>query len=92
MSQLEGCRRGARIFSTETTVTDDDGLALYGSKNLYIRKRAKGTERSDLPDQDQGVAKFFDKEPEMQMCYEPCHIDLAIMPGIDGHFDTQVTP
>ena len=91
MSQLEGCRRGGKIFSTETTVTDENGLALYGSKNLYIRKRAKGTERSDLPDQDQGVLKFFDKEPEMQMCYEPCHIDLAIMPGIDGHFDTQVT-
>lgn len=91
MSQLEGCKRGGKIFSTETTVTDDTGLALYGSKNLYIRKRAKGTERSDLPDQDEGVAKFFDKEPEMAMTYEPCHIDLAIMPGIDGHFDTQVT-
>ena len=36
------------------TVTNDDGLALYGSKNLYIRKRAKGTERSDLADQDDG--------------------------------------
>ncbi|MDR0491643.1 MAG: hypothetical protein LBH28_10420 [Oscillospiraceae bacterium] len=92
MSQLEGCRRGALIFSTETTVTDENGLALYGSKNLYIRKRAKGTERSDLPDQDEGVAKFFDKEPEMKMSYDPAQIDLAIMPGIDGHFDTQVTP
>jgi len=91
MSQLEGCRRGALIFSTETTVTDDTGLALYGSKNLYIRKRAKGTERSDLPDQDQGVLKFWDKQPEMKMTYDPAHIDLAVMPGIDGHFDTQVT-
>lgn len=91
MSQLEGCRRGATVFSTETTVTDGDGLALYGSKNTYIRKRAKGTERSDLPDQDQGVAKFFNKEPEMVLSYEPAHIDLAIMPCIDGHFDTQVS-
>ena len=91
MSQLEGCRRGGLIFSTETTVTDESGLALYGSKNLYIRKRAKGTERSDLPDQDEGVAKFFNKEPEMKMAYDPAQIDLAIMPGIDGHFDTQVT-
>ena len=90
MSQLEGCRRGATVFSTETTVTDDEGLALYGSKNTYIRKRAKGTERSDLPDQDQGVAKFFNKEPEMKMSYEPANIDLAVMPCIDGHFDTQV--
>ncbi len=90
MSQLEGCRRGAKIFSTETTVTDEDGLALYGSKNIYVRKRAKGTERSDLADQDQGVAKFFNKEPEMEMCYEPCRMSLAILPCIDGHFDTQV--
>ena len=91
MSQLEGCRRGATVFSTETTVTDNDGLALYGSKNTYIRKRAKGTERSDLPDQDQGVAKFFNKEPEMKMSFDPARIDLAIMPCIDGHFDTQVS-
>lgn len=92
MTQLEGCRRGALIFSTETTVTDDDGIALYGSKNLYLRQRTKGTERSDLPDQDEGVLKFWDKQPEMNMTYEPSRIDLAIMPGIDGHFDTQVTP
>lgn len=92
MSQLEGCRRGGQIFSTETTVTDEDGLALFGSKNTYIRKRAKGTERSDIPDQDEGVLKFFDKEPEMPHCNEPREIDLVIMPGIDGHFDTKVVP
>lgn len=92
MTQLEGCRRGASIFSTETTVTDEYGLALYGSKNIYVRKRAKGTERSDLPDQDQGVVMFFGEEPHMEMAYDPCHVDLAIMPGIDGHFETQVSP
>ena len=92
MSQLEGCRRGGSIFSTETTVTDDEGTALYGSTNVYIRKRAKGTERSDLPSQDEGVLKFWDKEPEMTYASGPLKIDLAVMPGIDGHFDTQVTP
>ncbi len=91
MSQLEGCRRGASIFSTETTVMDGDFTALYGSKNIYVRHRAKGTERSDLPDQDQGVVKFFGKEPDMPMTSEPCRMGLAIMPCIDGHFDTQVT-
>ena len=90
MTQLEGCRRGAKVFSTETTVTDGDGLFLYGSKNVYVRKRAKGTERSDLADQDQGVAKFFDKEPEMPQTFDPAHMDLAVLPCIDGHFDTQV--
>lgn len=92
MSQLEGCRRGGYIFSTETTVTDEEGTALYGSTNVYIRKRAKGTERSDLPNQDEGVLKFWDKEPEMKYIEGPLKIDLAVMPGIDGHFDTQVTP
>ncbi|MEE0418837.1 MAG: hypothetical protein UDG86_02185 [Lachnospiraceae bacterium] len=92
MSQLEGCRRGGYIFSTETTVTDEDGTALYGSQNVYIRKRAKGTERSDLPNQDEGVLKFWDKEPEMKYANGPLKIDLAVMPGIDGHFDTKVVP
>ena len=91
MTQLEGCRRGALVFSTETTVTDETGLFLYGSKNVYIRKRAKGTERSDLPDQDQGVLKFWDKAPETPMTFDTARMALAVMPCIDGHFDTQVT-
>ena len=93
MSQLEGCRRGASIFSTETTVMDHEtGIALYGSKNIYVRKRAKGTERSDLADQDEGVKMFFGDEPDMPMCYEPTNMDLAIMPCIDGWFKTEVKP
>ena len=90
MTQLEGCRRGAKVFSTETTITDEDGLFLFGSKNVYVRKRAKGTERSDLADQDEGVAKFFDKEPEMPETYDSAYMDLAILPCIDGHFRTEV--
>ena len=90
MSQIEGCRRGGQIISTETTVTDDDGIVIMGSKNVYLRMRAKGTERADLPSQDQGVSKFFDKEPEFVNFEEPAPIDLVIMPGIDGHFDTKV--
>ncbi len=93
MTQLEGCRRGAEIFSTETTVMDHEtGIALYGSKNIYVRKRAKGTERSDLADQDEGVKMFFGDEPEMPMCYEPKNMDLAVMPCIDGWFKTEVKP
>ena len=93
MTQLEGCCRGAEIFSTETTVMDHEtGIALYGSKNVYVRKRAKGTERSDLADQDEGVKMFFGDEPEIPMCYEPKNMDLAIMPCIDGWFKTEVKP
>ena len=93
MTQLEGCRRGAEIFSTETTVMDHEScIALYGSKNIYVRKRAKGTERSDLADQDEGVKMFFGDEPEMPMCYEPKQMELAVMPCIDGWFKTEVKP
>ncbi len=90
MSQIEGCRRGGQVISTETTVTDDNGIVVMGSKNVYLRMRAKGTERADLPSQDQGVAKFFDKEPEFVNFEDPAPVDLVIMPGIDGHFDTRV--
>jgi hypothetical protein len=90
MSQIEGCRRGGRIISTETTVTDDRGIVVMGSKSVYLRTRARGTERADLPSQDQGVAKFFEKEPEFINFEDPAAVDLVIMPGIDGHFDTKV--
>ncbi len=90
MSQIEGCRRGGQVVSTETTVTDDEGVVVAGSKNVYLRMRAKGTERADLPSQDEGVAKFFDKEPEFRNFETPAPVDLVIMPGIDGHFATKV--
>jgi hypothetical protein len=90
MSQIEGCRRGGLVVSTETTVTDERGWAVMGSKNVFLRQRSKGTERSDLPDQDQGVAKFFDKTPEFINYEEPSDVDLVILPAIDGNFDTVV--
>jgi hypothetical protein len=89
MSQIEGCRRGGKVVSTETTVTDERGWAVMGSKDVYLRMRPKGTERADLPNQDEGVSKFFDKNPEFVNYDEPSDIDLVIMPGIDGHFDTK---
>lgn len=92
MTQLEGCVRGGKIFSTETTVTDEDGLCLYGSKHISITKRAKGTERSDVPDQDMGVKIFFGGYPDMPHYNDQCKVDLAIVPAIDGHFITQVKP
>jgi hypothetical protein len=90
MSQIEGCRRGGKVISTETTVTDDEGIVVMGSKSVYLRMRAKGTERADIPKQDEGVAKFFAEEPEFINFEEPSPVDLVIMPGIDGHFDTKI--
>jgi hypothetical protein len=52
--------------------------------------RAKGTERADKPNQDQGVAKFFDQTPQFVPYNEPSDTDLVILPSIDGNFDTKV--
>lgn len=92
MSQIEGCRRGAKVVSTETLVTDERGWAVMGSKNVFLRQRAQGTERSDLPNQDQGVAKFFDKTPQFVSFEQASEVDLVILPAIDGNFDTVVVP
>ena len=63
MAQIEGSKRGGLVVSTETTVTDERGWVVTGSKSVFLRTRSKGTERADKPDRDQGVAKFFDQTP-----------------------------
>jgi len=90
MAQIEGSRRGALVVSTETTVTDDRGWAVMGSKSVFLRERAKGTERADKLNQDQGVAKFFDKTPEFLNYDAPSDVDLVVIPCIDGNFDSKV--
>lgn len=91
MAQIEGSRRGGLLISTETTVTDERGWVVTGSKSVFLRTRSKGTERADKPDQDQGVAKFFDETPEFVTYDEPCDVDLVIVPAIDGNYSTQVS-
>ena len=88
MSQIEACKRGATILSTETTVLDFDGNYIMGSQKVYLRKRAKGTERIDKPSQDEGVAKFFDKDPEYALYKGEANIDLVMMPDMDGNYAT----
>lgn len=90
MSQIEGSQRGGLIVSTETTVTNEEGWVVMGSKNVFLRMRAKGTERIDKPDQDQGIAKLFNQIPEFIIHEESHDIDLVILPDIDGHYDTIV--
>ena len=47
MGQIEACRRGALLVSTETTVIDESGVAVMGSKAPFLKKRTEGTERAD---------------------------------------------
>ena len=91
MGQIEGSRRGGLVVSTETTVTDKRGWVITGSKSVFLRTRSRGTERADKPNQDQGVAKFFDATPEFITYDEPTDVDLVIIPAIDGNYGTQVS-
>jgi hypothetical protein len=90
MAQIEGSRRGGLVVSTETTVTDERGWVVTGSKTTFLKTRSKGTERSDIPDARQGAAKFFDETPTFVTYDEPCDVDLVVLPAIDGNFDTEV--
>jgi len=88
MGQIEACRRGGLLISTETTVIDEDINAVMGSKSVFLReKRAKGTERADKAAPERGVQKFFDAMPTWELYTEPSGVDVVVVPAIDGNFD-----
>lgn len=86
MSQIEACRRGGKLVSTETTVIDDDGVAVAGSKTVFLKSRAKGTERADKASPEAGAAKFFGDMPTWEEHLEPANMDVVIVPSIDGNY------
>jgi hypothetical protein len=87
MGQIEACRRGALLISTETTVIDDAGVAVMGSRQPFLRKRTEGTERADKASPERGVQKFFDAMPTWEVHQEPSEVDVVVVPAIDGNFD-----
>jgi hypothetical protein len=87
MGQIEACRRGAKLISTETTVIDETGRAVVGSKEPFIKKRTEGTERADKAAPEAGVDKFFGSMPSWELHTEPSNVDVVIVPAIDGNFD-----
>lgn len=87
MGQIEACRRGALLVSTETTVVDEDGRVVMGSKEPFLKKRTEGTERADKAAPDRGVAKFFGQMPSWTVFDEPSTVDVVVVPAIDGNFD-----
>ena len=88
MAQIEACRRGGLLVSTETTVTDNRGWAVLGSKSVFLKSRAKGTERADKASPERGVEIFFGDMPAIKEYGEVSDIDLVVVPAIDGNFDT----
>lgn len=86
MGQIEACRRGGLLISTETTVIDDDCRAVMGSKDVFYTKRSTGTERADKAAPEAGVAKFWGDMPTWEQHTEPTVVDVVIVPAIDGNF------
>jgi hypothetical protein len=87
MGQIEACRRGALLVSTETTVIDEDGRAVLGSKSPFLKKRTEGTERADKAGAEAGAAKFFGSMPTWDLYTEPSNVDLVAVPAIDGNYE-----
>jgi hypothetical protein len=87
MGQIEACRRGALLVSTETTVIDEDGRAVLGSKEPFIKRRTEGTERADKAAPDRGVEKFFGTMPSWELYREPSNVEVVVVPAIDGNFE-----
>lgn len=87
MGQIEACRRGGLLVATETTVIDENGVAVMGSEDVFLKKRAKGTERADKAAPNKGVEKFFGSMPTWNDYEGPTYVDLVIVPAIDGNFD-----
>jgi len=87
MGQIEACRRGALLVSTETTVIDEEGRVIDGSKHPFLKKRNVGTERADKAAPERGVEKFFGGMPTWEIYREKAPVDVVIVPAIDGNFD-----
>jgi hypothetical protein len=91
MTLIEALHRGAEMISGETTLIDFNGNILAGSKEIFLKARPRGTERSDLPG-GEGWRKFFKSLPDVRLHEIKPHekIDLVILPDIDGNFDIEV--
>jgi hypothetical protein len=87
MGQIEACRRGGKLISTETTVIDESGAAVMGSKSVFLKSRAKGTERADKAAPDRAVEIFFGDMPSWEEYDEPSDVDVVVVPAIDGNFE-----
>lgn len=91
MGQIEACRRGGLLVSTETTVIDEAGVAVMGSKSVFLKKRTEGTERADKAAPERGVQKFFGDMPTWDQLDEPSPVDVVVVPAIDGNFDPSLS-
>jgi hypothetical protein len=62
-----------------------------GSEDVFLKKRAEGTERADKAAPNKGVEKFFGTMPTWDNFDGPSKVDVVIVPAIDGNFDPDTT-
>jgi hypothetical protein len=91
MCQIEACRRGGSLIATETTLLDEGGRVVMGSKDVFIRKRVEGTERADKEAPMRGVEKFFGQMPSWDTYNAQSIVDVVVVPAIDGNFNSSLT-
>jgi hypothetical protein len=66
---------------------DEAGTAVMGSKDVFIKKRAEGTERADKAAPNRGVEIFFGDMPRWETYPSATNVDVVVVPAIDGNFD-----
>ena len=68
MGQIEACRRGAQLVSTETTVIDEDGRPVMGSKSVVPQEADRGHRAGRQGRRrKRGVEKFFGDMPSWEL-------------------------
>ena len=88
MGQIEACRRGALLVSTETTVIDEDGRVIDGSKRPFLKKRNVGTERADKAAPGARRREVLRRDADLGAVHEARSASTSsIVPAIDGNFD-----
>lgn len=91
MCLIEAGRRGGVQVASETSVVDEDGVVVKGSREPFLIKRTEGTERADKAAPNRGVEKFFGEMPTWEITQEPAEVDIVLVPAIDGNFDPAIT-
>lgn len=91
MGLIEACVRGGIQVASETSVVNEQGIVVKGSREPFVPKRTEGTERADKAAPNKGVEKFWGSMPTWEITNDPYQIDIVLVPAIDGNFDPSTT-
>jgi len=86
MGLIEACVRGGVQVASETSVIDESGVVVKGSREPFLTKRTVGTERADKAAPNKAVEKFWGAMPTWEITNDPYEIDIVLVPAIDGNF------